>query len=154
MTEVTEENTDQTPKTPNRTRSAARRSKEPVASDTGEASPVATVAPISRDDALHQELMALDLDESTVQRIERLPKDIGWLLITAGIMGVILPGVLGMPFLVLGGLVLTPGTNKRAERWLSGHSPKLFKGSARQINRFLDDLEKRYPTPQGKNLNR
>ena len=27
----------------------------------------------------------------------------------------------------------------------AGHSPKMFHGAMKQINRFLDDLDKRYP---------
>ena|GEM_PF-516570 len=95
--------------------------------------------------ALEHSLVALDMDEQTIHRVEKLPRDVGWLLITAGLVGVVVPGVLGVPFLVLGGLVLMPVTSQRAEHWLSGHSPKMFKGSVRQINRFLDDLERRYP---------
>jgi hypothetical protein len=74
-----------------------------------------------------------------------LPHDIGWLLVTAGVVGMVMPGVLGTPFLVLGGLILMPATSQRAERGRAGHSPRIFKGSIRQINRFLDDLERRYP---------
>ena len=95
--------------------------------------------------ALEHSLVALDMDEQTIHRVEKLPRDVGWLLITAGLVGVVVPGVLGVPFLVLGGLVLMPVTSQRAEHWLSGHSPRMFKGSVRQINRFLDDLERRYP---------
>jgi hypothetical protein len=98
--------------------------------------------------ALEQSLVALDMDEQTIHRVEKLPRDVGWLLITAGLVGVVVPGVLGVPFLVLGGLVLMPLTSRRAEQWLGGHSPKMFKGSVRQINRFLDDLERRYPRRQ------
>ena len=106
-------------------------------------------APTGREEILEHNLVALELDESTVKRIEHLPRDVGWLLITAGLVGVIVPGVLGVPFLVLGGLVVMPVTSRRAERWLSGHTPKMFKGSVRQINRFLDDLEHRYPRRRG-----
>jgi hypothetical protein len=99
--------------------------------------------------ALEQSLVALDMDEQTIDRVEKLPRDVGWLLITAGLVGVVVPGVLGVPFLVLGGLVLMPLTSQRAEQWLGGHSPKMFEGSVRQINRFLDDLDRRYPRRQG-----
>lgn len=95
--------------------------------------------------ALEHALEALSVDRASAERIQKLPHDVGWLLVTAGVVGVVMPGVLGVPFLVLGGLILLPGTNRRAERWLTGHSPKIFKGSIRQINRFLDDLERRYP---------
>lgn len=96
--------------------------------------------------AIEHSLVAMNLDDETVKRIEKLPRDVGWLLITAGVLGVVLPGVLGFPFLVLGGLVVMPATSERAEHWLAGHGPKMFRGSVRQINRFLDDLERRYPT--------
>jgi hypothetical protein len=109
---------------------------------------VADSASPGREDILEHNLVALELDKDTVKRIERLPRDVGWLLITAGLVGVIVPGVLGVPFLVLGGLVIMPLTSRRAERWLGGHTPKMFKGSVRQINRFLDDLDRRYPSRQ------
>lgn len=98
------------------------------------------------DPALEETLEALEIDDITAQRIKKLPHDVGWLLITAGILGVIIPGVLGAPFLALGGLMLWPKSSHRAERWLAGHSPRPLKGSMRQINRFLDDLERRYPS--------
>lgn len=98
--------------------------------------------------ALEHSLVAMDIDDSTVRRIKKLPHDVGWLLFTAGVVGMIMPGVLGTPFLVLGGLMLWPRTSQRAEHWLAGgHGSGTFKGSARQINRFLDDLERRYPKP-------
>lgn len=136
--------------TPRRRRVAAGKTpsvKPPESPRTG--AEEADVAPAGREEILEHNLVALELDENTVKRIEHLPRDVGWLLITAGLVGVIVPGVLGVPFLVLGGLVVTPVTSRRAERWLSGHTPKMFKGSVRQINRFLDDLEHRYPRRQG-----
>lgn len=110
----------------------------PEAAGAGEALDAETLA-------LEKSLVAMNLDQDTIQRIERLPRDIGWLLVTAGMVGIVMPGVLGLPFLVLGGLVIMPVTSRRAEHWLSGHSPSIFKGSVKQINRFLDDLERRYP---------
>jgi len=84
-------------------------------------------------------------DEAVVQRVEHLNHSVGWVLISAGIIGLVVPGVLGTPFLIMGGLALWPGNHKRVERWRQGHSPKRFHGAMKQINRFLDDLEKRYP---------
>jgi len=78
------------------------------------------------------------VDELTAIRVERLPKDAGWLLITAGIVGLVVPGVFGTPFLLAGALVLAPGGTKLLSR-LVGHS------GMRQIGRFLDNLERRYP---------
>lgn len=88
---------------------------------------------------------ASDDDEAVVRRVEHLNRDVGWALISAGLVGLVMPGVLGAPFLIMGALVLWPGNRKRAERWRQGHSPKIFHGAMRQINRFLDDLDKRYP---------
>ena len=76
--------------------------------------------------------------ELTPVRVERLPKEAGWMLITAGVVGLVVPGVLGTPFLLAGAVVLAPGGSKLLSRW-AGHS------AMRQIGRFLDDLERRYP---------
>lgn len=77
------------------------------------------------------------VDELTAVRVEQLPKDAGWLLITA-VVGLVVPGVLGTPFLLAGALILAPGGTKLLSRWV-GHS------GMRQIGRFLDNLERRYP---------
>lgn len=84
-------------------------------------------------------------DDAVVERVGRLEHDVGWVLVSAGVIGMIVPGVLGTPFLVMGAFVLWPGNRKRVEKWRQGHSPKFFHGSMKQINRFLDDLERRYP---------
>jgi len=139
-----------TKKTGRSPRSAPRRKAEAATGQPTSDSPRPDPADPARDHpdgehALEQTLAALEVDEGTAHRIQQLPHDVGWLLVTAGVVGVVMPGVLGLPFLALGGLILWPGNNRRAERWLSGHSPTLFKGSMRQISRFLDDLEQRYP---------
>lgn len=95
---------------------------------------------------LEKQLAVMQIDQETADRIRKLPKDVGWLLITAGILGLILPGVIGTPLLVLGSLMVWPSSQKKAGQWLSGQSPRVFRGSMKQINRFLDDLERRYPT--------
>jgi len=84
-------------------------------------------------------------DEEVVERVAHLEHGVGWVLISAGVVGLVVPGVLGTPFLLMGALALWPGNRKTVERWRKGHSPKMFHGAMKQINRFLDDLEKRYP---------
>jgi hypothetical protein len=79
-----------------------------------------------------------EVQELTLVRVDELPKEAGWLLITAGVVGLIVPGVLGTPFLLAGAVVLAPGGSRLLSRW-AGHS------AMRQIGRFLDDLERRYP---------
>ena len=78
------------------------------------------------------------VQELTPVRVEELPKEAGWMLITAGVVGLIVPGVFGTPFLLAGAVVLAPGGSRLLSRW-AGHS------AIRQIGRFLDDLERRYP---------
>jgi hypothetical protein len=80
--------------------------------------------------------------EITAVRVEQLPKDAGWLLITAGVVGLIVPGVIGAPFLLAGALVLAPGGTKLVSRWVG-------RSGMRQIGRFLDNLERRYPRRRG-----
>jgi hypothetical protein len=89
------------------------------------------------------------VDEQLMRRIEKLPKEAGWALITAGVIGVIAPGIVGVPFLVAGAFVLAPGGPRTLSRW-AGRKPRKFVHSAlRQICRFIDDLERRYPHRSG-----
>ena len=80
-----------------------------------------------------------------MRRIEKLPKEAGWALITAGVIGVIAPGIVGVPFLVAGAFVLTPGGPRALSRWAGRKPRKLAHSALRQICRFIDDLERRYP---------
>ena len=78
------------------------------------------------------------VEEVTAVGFEQLPKEAGWLLITAGVVGLVVPGVLGTPFLLAGVLVLIPGGTKLLSRWARP-------SAMRPIGRFLDNLERRYP---------
>jgi hypothetical protein len=85
---------------------------------------------------------------SDIKRFKKLPKEIGMMLIAAGVVGVILPGP-GTPALIAGGLALWPGAFGKLESWLQRRYPGVHQRSMKQIDRFLDDLEKRYPySPQ------
>jgi hypothetical protein len=87
-------------------------------------------------------------DAEEIIRVRAMPREFSILLIVAGIGGILLPGPVGTPFLVLGGIMLWPRALGRLEALLAGRFPRLHRGSVRQINRFLDDLERRYPTPK------
>ena len=76
--------------------------------------------------------------------IKDLPKEVGVMLITAGIVGFILPGP-GAPAIIAGGLVLWPEAFGKLESWLERSHPKVHRKGMQQINRFLNDLQKRYP---------
>jgi hypothetical protein len=41
-------------------------------------------------------------DDDAALRIAHLPKEAGWALITAGVVGLAVPGVIGAPFLIAG----------------------------------------------------
>ena len=76
--------------------------------------------------------------DDAARRIAQLPKEAGWALITAGVIGLVVPGVVGTPFLLAGAVVLAPGGSKLLARW----APR---SATRQLGRFLDDLERRFP---------
>jgi hypothetical protein len=78
-------------------------------------------------------------------RLEKLPSEIGVLLIVVGVAGVLLPGPVGTPFLVAGGLALWPSGFQKLEDWMQKVSPRLYEEGIRQLERYLSDLESRYP---------
>ena len=77
-----------------------------------------------------------------------MPKEIGVLLVVAGIGGILLPGPIGTPFFILGGVILWPGAFDRVEVCLEKRFPRMHRHSMRQIDRFLGDLDRRYPLPK------
>jgi hypothetical protein len=84
-------------------------------------------------------------DEQLMRRIAELPREVGWALVTAGLIGVVVPGIPGAPLLAAGALVLTPGAPRAVSRWAFRKPRKSVHSALRQICRFLDDLERRYP---------
>jgi hypothetical protein len=84
------------------------------------------------------------LEDAELNKIKELPKELGVMLLTAGIVGFILPGP-GTPAIIAGGLALWPEAFGKLESWLERSHPKVHRQGVRQINRFLNDLEKRYP---------
>lgn len=77
-----------------------------------------------------------------------LPKDLGVMLVSAGVIGFVLPGP-GVPALVAGGMVLWPRAFGKAERWFQKRFPEAHRQGIGHINRFLSDLERRYPGSTG-----
>jgi hypothetical protein len=86
----------------------------------------------------------ITLEQAEFNKIKELPKEVGVMLITAGIAGFILPGP-GIPAIIAGGLALWPKAFGKLESWLERRHPGVHRQSMKQINRFLNDLEKRYP---------
>jgi hypothetical protein len=86
-------------------------------------------------------------------RVERLTAEAGWMLLTAGVVGVIVPGIAGTPFLVAGIFILLPGGAQLLSRWSTGNLPTFVRFGVRLVARLLNDLERRYPhtlTPRPK----
>src|SRR5262245_44758395 len=77
-----------------------------------------------------------------------LPKELGVMLISAGILGVVLPGP-GAPALIAGGLILWPEAFGKAERWFQKRFPQAHRQGMGHVNRLLADLERRYPGSTG-----
>lgn len=78
-------------------------------------------------------------------RIKQLPREVGAVLIGAGIMGMVLPGPIGTPLLLVGGLVLIPRVFGRIEGWFQKRFPRPHRIGIDSVDRFIDDLERRFP---------
>jgi hypothetical protein len=87
-------------------------------------------------------------EAESVQRIREMPKEVGVLLVVAGIGGLLLPGPVGSPFVILGGVILWPRVFERVETAFAHRFPQAHRQSVRQIGRFLADLDRRYPLPR------
>jgi hypothetical protein len=87
------------------------------------------------------------VDEQTLLRIANVPRDVGWMMVSVGILGVLLPGIIGTPFLVTGIAVLAPGGPRLLTRWARRNPNWVVLASLKQMGRWLDDLERRYPRP-------
>jgi hypothetical protein len=79
-------------------------------------------------------------------RLDSLPKELGVLFVVAGIGGILLPGPIGAPFLVVGGVVLWPKLFHNMERGFEKRFPRIHREGMKQLKRFVVDLEKRYPS--------
>jgi hypothetical protein len=84
-------------------------------------------------------------DGPVVLRIDELPRDVGWVLVYVGVLGVVLPGIIGFPFVIAGGAILLPGGPKLLTRWMGPNPPPVVHASMKQISRLVFDLERRYP---------
>jgi hypothetical protein len=84
-------------------------------------------------------------DDQAISRITKLPRDVGWMMISVGVLGVILPGLPGVPFLIAGAAVLSPGGPQLLTRWAKRKPKGVVHTGLKQIGRWLDDLERRYP---------
>jgi hypothetical protein len=89
--------------------------------------------------------MAATSESGEAVMLESLPKELGVLLIVAGIGGVLLPGPVGAPFLILGGVVLFPKVFRKLDLKFQKSFPKTHQEGMKQFRRFVTDLDRRYP---------
>ena len=94
----------------------------------------------------HQELALVERPVEEGVSLESLPKEVGVMLIVAGIGGVLLPGPVGTPFLLLGGVILFPNLFRKLDQGFQKKFPAFHQKGMKQVHRFVLDLENRYPT--------
>ena len=80
--------------------------------------------------------------------IGELPREVGVLLIIAGLGGILLPGPVGTPFLLAGLVTLWPDFFARTEICFQRRFPSVHRRGTKQIKRFLADLNRRYLLPE------
>ena len=73
-----------------------------------------------------------------IEKVREMPKEVGVLLIVSGIGGILLPGPVGTPFLLLGCLMLWPKAFHQTGKCFEYRFPKMHHHGVRQINRFLE----------------
>jgi hypothetical protein len=85
-------------------------------------------------------------DNDDLDRIKSLPKEVGMLLMIVGIGGLLFPGPIGTPFIIMSGVVLWPRVFERVEIRFKRRFPKAHHLGLAQVRRFVSDLERRYPS--------
>ena len=83
--------------------------------------------------------------EKNIEMLGKLPPEIGMLLILSGIAGVLLPGPVGMPLLIAGGVTMWPKTFEPIERWFSRRFPVVHREGVFQLKELISSLKNRFP---------
>src|SRR5262249_54301332 len=76
-------------------------------------------------------------DDLVTRRFADLPPDVGWLMVSVGVLGVVLPGQPGTPFLLAGAAVLTPGGPRMLVRWAKRKPNGVVHGGLKLVGRWL-----------------
>ena len=88
-------------------------------------------------------------DDATIRRIKKLPTSVGAILMAAGVVGIIImPGPIGAPLIVTGGLVLAPGVFGRVDNYMKRRFPDFRHHGIQAIGRFMTDMQQRYPSSE------
>jgi hypothetical protein len=84
-------------------------------------------------------------------KIERLTKDVGFLLMATGMVTGMLPpppGPFDMSLMLIGGVALWPRGLRSLDGWTQRRFPRAHQAGMCFLERFLDDLDRRYPPSQ------
>ncbi len=73
------------------------------------------------------------------------PIESGFALMGFGVVGVLFLDPFDAAFVLVGALALTPPLFVRTEQWFESRFPKAHNTGRRQLDRFLDDLDRRFP---------
>lgn len=116
--------------------------------DSPSAAPPPSSAPVARRVEAEGPTWTADLeaqDAAILERIKSLPSSVGVTLMTAGLVGAVLPGSVGTPLVVAGGLVLAPNLFDKVDGLVKHRFPGLHHEGLKALARFLDDFERRFP---------
>jgi hypothetical protein len=81
-------------------------------------------------------------------RIQQMPREIGVLLLATGMITGMLPpppGPFDLSLMLAGGAALWPRGLRKLEGWAQRRFPKAHRSGVNFLERYLDDLERRYP---------
>ena len=85
------------------------------------------------------------IDPGEIANKRAISQDVGTLLIVSGIAGILLPGPVGTPLLILGCVMIWPKAFEQVDRFFAKRFPWAHHLGAVQSARFLSDLDRRYP---------
>lgn len=86
--------------------------------------------------------------KTEVEMLGEFPREIATLLVMAGVAGILLPGPVGAPLLIAGGVTLWPKTFRPIERWFSRTFPAMHREGVIQLKEFVGNLNRRFPDPE------
>lgn len=88
------------------------------------------------------------LDPSAPTRLDHIPKEVGALLLITGIITGMLPpppGPIDLSLVAAGGVSLWPRGFQAIDGWMRRRFPGAHRTGMIFLDRYLDDLERRYP---------
>ncbi len=101
---------------------------------------------VAADRRLTESVDVLAFDAAaTRDQLRRLPTELGVMLVGLGVVGAVLPGMIGVPLIVTGSAALLPRTFAPVERWFEQRFPSAYQEGLRYVDRFLRDFYRRFP---------